>query len=186
MASKFTDLVKEIILEIEQEELEETTTTGNVAVYDTPAAFSKPGQTKKKNDRLAKVSGGTVVDTLEEGERDYALGGVSTNNEKTFKQKPTAVKDIDTEMVADISGMVVAENRWLALKQDESTPRVKLAKGVSNIKKQLSEIETFLNWYSKIKNESGLTREEYWKRTNKNLHRIRERLMNISEKIRGL
>jgi len=74
MASKFTDLVKEIILEIEQEELEETTATGNVAGYDTPAAFSKPGQTKKKNDRLAKVGGGTVVDTLEEGERDYALG----------------------------------------------------------------------------------------------------------------
>jgi hypothetical protein len=143
MANKFEDLVREIVLEIEQEELEEITTTGNVAGYDTPAAFSKPGQTAKKNKRLEKATGGTIVSTLD-------------------------------------------ENRWLQLKKDESTPKVKLAKGVSNIRKQLSEIETFLNWYSKIKNESGLTREEYWKRTNKNLHKIRERLMNISEKIRGL
>jgi hypothetical protein len=143
MANKFTDLVKEIILEIEQEELEEMTSTGNVAGYDTPSAFTKPGSEEKKNKRLEKATGGTIVNTLD-------------------------------------------ENRWIALKKDESTPRVKLAKGVSNIKKQLSEIETFLNWYSKIKNESGLTREEYWKRTNRNLHKIRERLMNISEKLRGL
>jgi hypothetical protein len=77
----------------------------------------------------------------------------------------------------------VNENRWLQLKKDESTPRVKLARGMSNIKKQLSEIETFLNWYSKIKNESGLKKEDYWKRTNKNLYRIKERLHNISNKI---
>ncbi len=143
MASKFEDLVKEIILEIEQEELEEITTTGNVAGYDTPAAFTKPGSEKKKNKRLEKATGGTIVNTLD-------------------------------------------ENRWLQLKREETSPKAKLGKGISNIRKQLSEIETFLNWYSKIKNESGLKKEEYWKRTNANLYKIRERLMNISEKIRGL
>lgn len=143
MASKFEDLVKEIILEIEQEELEEITTTGNVAGYDTPAAFTKPGSEKKKNKRLEKATGGTIVNTLD-------------------------------------------ENRWLQLKREETSPKAKLGKGISNIRKQLSEIETFLNWYSKIKSESGLKKEEYWKRTNANLHKIRERLMNISEKIRGL
>lgn len=80
----------------------------------------------------------------------------------------------------------VNENRWVALKREESTPNQKIGKGISTIKKQLSEIETFLNWYSKIKNENGLTRDAYWKRTHKNLQSIRERLMNISEKIRGL
>jgi len=40
--------------------------TGNVAGYDTPNAFAKPGQTKKKNNRLASITGGTVVDDLEE------------------------------------------------------------------------------------------------------------------------
>lgn len=80
----------------------------------------------------------------------------------------------------------VNENRWVALRREESSPNQKIGKGISTIKKQLSEIETFLNWYSKIKNESGLSRDAYWKRTHKNLNSIRERLMNISEKIRGL
>ena len=50
-----------------QKTLDEMSVTANVAGYDTPNAFSKPGQTGKKNNRLAKVTGGTVVDDLEEG-----------------------------------------------------------------------------------------------------------------------
>ena len=46
--------------------LDEMSVTGAVAGYDTPNAFAKPGQTKKKNNRLASVTGGTVVDDLEE------------------------------------------------------------------------------------------------------------------------
>ena len=53
-----------------QRTLDEMSVTGNVAGYNTPAAFAKPGQTAKKNNRLAKVTGGTVVDNLEEGEKD--------------------------------------------------------------------------------------------------------------------
>ena len=51
----------------DEKELEEMTGTGAVAGYNTPAAFSKPGQTAKKNNRLAKISGGEIVDDLEEG-----------------------------------------------------------------------------------------------------------------------
>ena len=80
----------------------------------------------------------------------------------------------------------VNENRWLELKREESTPTQKLGKGISNIKKQLSEIETFLNWYSKLKKESGLSSDQYWKRTQKNLFRIRERLNNIATSITKL
>jgi hypothetical protein len=50
-----------------QKTLDEMSVTANVAGYDTPAAFSKPGQTAKKNKRLANVTGGEVVDDLEEG-----------------------------------------------------------------------------------------------------------------------
>ncbi len=166
--------------------LDEMSVTGGVAGYDTPAAFSKPGQTKKKNNRLASVTGGTVVNNLEEGEKDWALGDVPASKKEALKQKPTAAKNIDGAKIADISGMIMAENRWLELKREESSPKAKVSRGVSNIQKQLSEIEKFVNWYSKIKNENGLKKEDYWKRTNASLYKIRERLMGITEKLRTL
>ena len=61
-----------------------------------------------------------------------------------------------------------------------------MSKGISSIKQQLGEVEKFVNWYSKKKNENGVKRGDYYKRTNKSLHKIKERLMNLSEKIRTL
>ncbi len=169
-----------------QRTLDEMSVTGNVAGYNTPSAFAKPGQTAKKNNRLAKVTGGTVVDNLEEGEKDWALGDVPASKDEALPMKPTAIKNVDKAKVADVSGMIVAENRWLELKREESSPRAKVGRGVSNIHKQLSEIEKFVNWYSKIKTENGLKKEDYWKRTNASLYKIRERLMGITEKLRTL
>jgi hypothetical protein len=169
-----------------QKSLDEMSVTGNVAGYNTPAAFAKPKQTAKKNNRLAKVTGGTVVDNLEEGEKDWALGDVPASKDEALPMKPTAAKEVNKAKVADISGMIVAENRWLELKREESSPKAKVGRGVSNIQKQLSEIEKFVNWYSKIKTENGLKKEDYWKRTNASLYKIRERLMGITEKLRTL
>lgn len=166
-----------------QKTLDEMTVTGDIAGYDTPAAFTKPGSEKKKNKRLASVTGGTIV---KEGEKDYALGDVPASRKEGLPLKPTAAKKIDNEKVADISGMIVAENRWLELKREMSSPKAKVGRGVSNIHKQLSEIEKFVNWYSKIKTENGLKKEDYWKRTNAALYKIRERLMGITEKMRKL
>jgi len=169
-----------------QRTLDEMSVTGNVAGYNTPAAFAKPGQTAKKNKRLAQATGGTVVDNLEEGEKDWALGDVPASKDEALPIKPTAAKKEPGAEIADISGMIMAENRWLELKREESSPRAKVGRGVSNIHKQLSEIEKFVNWYSKIKTENGLKKEDYWKRTNASLYKIRERLMGITEKLRTL
>ena len=57
---------------------------------------------------------------------------------------------------------------------------------ITSIKQQLGEVEKFVNWYSKLKTENGVTKDDYYKRTHKSLHKIKERLMNLSEKIRTL
>jgi Icc-related predicted phosphoesterase len=80
----------------------------------------------------------------------------------------------------------VNENRWHQLRKEDSTPNRKIGVGIRTIRKQLSEIELFLNWYSKLKNENGLSKETYWKRTNRHLNAIRERLHNISQRISKL
>jgi len=229
MEARLKEIIRTIVKEIQSEkELEEMTGTGAVAGYDTPAAFSKPGQTKKKNNRLASVTGGEVVDDLEEGitsssgapfskpseiagknaklaklsgatfvgeEKDWLKNDVPANSKKPLEIKPTATDCSDSGEIADKSGMVLAkdddeaslnENRWLAIKNEDGSPKAKMSKGITSIKQQLGEVEKFVNWYSKIKNENGVKRDDYYKRTNKSLHKIKERLMNLSEKIRTL
>ena len=80
----------------------------------------------------------------------------------------------------------VNENRWVELKKEDSTPNQKIGVGLRNVRKQLSEIEKFIEWYSKIKTESGLEKAGYWKRTHSNLNGIKERLNKITEKIHSL
>jgi len=113
-----------------------------------------------------------------------------------FKTINKELKEIHKQYgaeIAVISGMELAEknlhlaeNRWLDIKNGDASPKAKMSKGVTSIKQQLGEVEKFVNWYSKIKNENGVKRDDYYKRTHKSLHKIKERLMNLSEKIRTL
>ena len=195
MSNRLKEIIRGIVKEIQSEkELEEMTGTGAVAGYDTPNAFSKPGQTAKKNKRLANVTGGEVVDDLEEA-KDWLKNDVPADSKKPLAIKPTAISSADAGGIADKSGMILAkdddgaslnENRWLAIKNEDGSPKSKMSKGITSIKQQLGEVEKFVNWYSKIKNENGVKRGDYYKRTNKSLHKIKERLMNLSEKIRTL
>jgi hypothetical protein len=195
MSNRLKEIIRGIVKEIQSEkELEEMTGTSAVAGYDTPNAFSKPGQTTKKNKRLANVTGGEVVDDLEEG-KDWLKNDVPANSKKPLEMKPITTDSSDSGEIADKSGMILAkddedaslnENRWLAIKNEDGSPKAKMSKGISSIKQQLGEVEKFVNWYSKIKNENGVKRGDYYKRTNKSLHKIKERLMNLSEKIRTL
>jgi len=142
-------LVEDLIAEIEQEnvDIDEATTTGDVAGYNTPNAF--------------KDTDGTDEDEENDDEFVDAI-----NKGNGYKR--------------------VSENRWLELKKDESTPRQKIGRGISQVNKQLSEIETFLRWYGRIKKESDLNSDQYWKRTKKNLFKIRERLNTIVTQISKL
>ena len=195
MSNRLKEIIRGIVKEIQDEkELEEMTGTGAVAGYDTPAAFSKPGQTAKKNKRLANVTGGEVVNDLEEA-KDWLKNDVPADSKKPLAIKPTAISSADAGGIADKSGMILAkdddeaslnENRWLEIKNGDGSPKAKMSRGVTSIKQQLGEVEKFVNWYSKIKNENGVKRGDYYKRTNKSLHKIKERLMNLSEKIRTL
>jgi hypothetical protein len=72
------------------------------------------------------------------------------------------------------------ENRWLELKNDESMhANKKLAVGLKELKYQLAEVEKFFSWYNKIKNINELDSDNYWKRTNTHIYKIKERLVNI-------
>ena len=58
----FKELVKKLTMELlDEESLEEITTTGDVAGYQTPFAFSSKEDEKKKKKRLKKSTGYKLV-----------------------------------------------------------------------------------------------------------------------------
>ena len=78
-------------------------------------------------------------------------------------------------------------NRWLELKNDETrSPNQKLAVGLKELKYQLPEVEKFFNWYNKIKTMNELSKDTYWKRTNRHIYNVKERLINIINSIKEL
>jgi len=145
--SQLRELIRELLKELQTDELEEISTTGNVAGYNTPNAFKKTDGTyedsKPDNAYIDRINSGT----------GYTR---------------------------------VYENRWVDLRKSEGTPNKKIGEGIRNIRRQLQEIEKFVEWYGKIKSESGLDSSSYWKRTQKHLSVIRERLNKLSQKITNL
>ena len=155
MEKNLNNFIEELIQEVENE-LDEMSTTGNVAGYNTPAAFSDGGRKdKKRKKKIATQFGYKIV-----GKMDEEL------NEAKSK-RPV--------------------NRWLELKNDETMhPHKKMAMGLKELKYQLRETEKFFNWYNKIKTMNELDSNQYWKRTNKHIYKIKERLVNIARTIQEI
>lgn len=81
---------------------------------------------------------------------------------------------------------LISENRWNALKNEDAPATTKIGNGISNINKQLAEMERFMGWYSRLKQEGGVTNESFWKRTNHNIYKIKERLIRLEQQIRKI
>ncbi len=200
--------MKEIIRNLVRERMiDEMNVTGNVDGYQTPYAFGKKGNEKAKGKKQASLTGYSVVNEAEStkipniklssiapklkvagkvADKKVAhVSGMEVATDKPHKEVEPKIKP--NKDIATQDGMeIVKENRWLELKREVSSPQQKINKGISNINKQLAEVERFLNWYGKIKNESGVTNEQFWKRTNSNIYTIKERLIKLEQQIRKI
>jgi hypothetical protein len=151
------------------------------------ASTSHKGLPDKKTEQLNKIR-----EIIRKIVRERMIDEMNTTGGVEGYNTPFAFSGKDSEKKkakrqADLTGYTpVNENRWLELKQDESTAQSKIGRGISNINKQLKEMERFLNWYGKIKNESGVSNKSYWKRTNSHIYSIQERLLKLDQKIRQI
>lgn len=101
--------------------------------------------------------------------------GKDTKGDKKRKVKSTG------------SGFELAENRWLELKRDETrTPSQKVSHGIKELKNQLAEIEKFMGWYSKLKSETQLGKGDFFKRTENNIRKIKERIIRMASTIKEI
>ena len=85
----FKELVRKLTMELlDEESLEEITTTGDVAGYSTPFAFSSKEDEKKKKKRLKKSTGYSFV--------SEAL------DDKDLKQINKIIRDVVGDILRDI------------------------------------------------------------------------------------
>ena len=85
----FKELVKKLTMELlDEESLEEITTTGDVAGYQTPFAFSSKEDEKKKKKRLKKSTGYKFV--------------TEALDDKDLKQINKLIRDVVGNILRDI------------------------------------------------------------------------------------
>ena len=85
----FKELVKKLTMELlDEESLEEITTTGDVAGYSTPFAFSSKEDEKKKKKRLKKSTGDKFV--------------TEALDDKDLKQINKLIRDVVGDILRDI------------------------------------------------------------------------------------
>jgi hypothetical protein len=135
-----------------------------------------------------------VRNLIEEIENEEEMDEATTTGNVSGYNIPQAFGKASDEKkkgqrLAKATGYTVvneATNRFHQLRKEEATPNQKIGKGIREIRKQIQEMEKFIEWYSKIKTENGLDSSQYWKRTQKHLNVIRERLNKVSQKIQNL
>ena len=150
---------RELIREAIRKELDEMTTTGAVAGFETPHAFA--GKSAKNKKRIKDIA--------------EKLGWKLTKRGKEALNRK--VDEIINE----------GTSKYYKFRNDqEKTARQKIGLSIREAKKALGRVDAQLKILSKYKNEFGYSASSYWKRTLKDIYRIEERLVKISHKLREL
>ena len=155
MGNNFNKVIEELIQEVENE-LDEATTSGNVAGYSTPNAFSDGGsKDKRRKKKIATALGMKLVGKVDEELNEAKV--------KRPVNRWLAIKNDET-----------------------MHPHKKMAMGLKELKYQLAETQKFFRWYNKIKSMNELDSSDYWKRTQSHIYKIKERLINIAKTIQEI
>lgn len=156
--------LREAIRKLIKKELDEMSTTAGAGGYLTPMAFRGNGKASMtRNKHIATDTTGFTL--TPRGEED-----ANRPADKT-----------------EIIRKELAENKYYEYKKDESaTPHQKIARAISELNKNLQEVERVLKMNTRLKNESNITSEQLWKRTQEGLVKLESRLLNIATRIREI
>ena len=113
------------------------------------------------------------------------------SKDKTNTPGTSHKKDLDKKTNKSIDELLDKKYEQLIegykdFKSGDVKPSSKVKSTIQEIAKKLQEIETLVNYNSKLKEESGVTSTAYGPGTQKALTKISERLIKISERIRSL
>jgi hypothetical protein len=153
--------LKKIIQEIIQEELqnlEEMTTTGDVAGYNVPSAFT--GNVPKNINRKRNIAQQLGWKLTKRGEEELGSGADKLHE---------------------------AGDPYYAYRADESTSsRQKIATAISELNKNILQVERVLKMNTRLQKESGINSEALYRRTQAGLLKLEARLLNLAGRVREI
>lgn len=153
-------IVRELIEE-ELSSLEEISTTGNVAGYNIPMAFQ--GNNPKNKARKKGIATQLGMQLTPRGQQDMNRGADKMEN------------------------LSEAKVRYHEYKKDETaSPHQKIAKAISEVNKNLQEMERTLRMNTRLQNESGIASEALYRRTQQGLLKLEARLLHLAGKVRDI
>ena len=137
---------------------------------------------------LKKLKETNVTGNLDGGEgppkTPYAFGKEEDENDnaetsgwKKVKTESTFMKMAKETLISEVS--------YKDYKKDESaTSKQKVNRAIREINSKLYKIESIVNQNIKLKSETGVDSNKYWKSTRSNLQKISEKMQRISERLR--
>jgi anion-transporting ArsA/GET3 family ATPase len=126
----------------------------------------------------------------------FAFQGKSKKNKKQRRKSATnstgysIVKDLDESTSTYKQMMSILHLREVTYKEYKSdpefSPKQKVNRAISEVARKLYEIEKIVNRNIKLKTESGVNSNQYWKSSRTKLCKISERMIRISNKLKHL
>lgn len=151
------DALRGLIRELKDEELDEVTSSSATPGYMIPGAFVGPKGKKPQKKGIDKKDHTPVK----------------------FGGNGGALKE-------DASNPLVSENRYVAYKMAEGTPRQKIGRAIREINAQLTELDRVVRMNARLKTETNLQSGEMWKSTAKGLAKLEGKLVSIANRLREL
>ena len=111
--------------------------------------------------------------------------GTATKKHKTLKVGQSQKLKVE-DVLEQKYEQLIEGYRTFATADSKTTPEQKVKNTIREVAKKLQEIETMVNYNSRLKTESGVTSSAYGNSTKKALAKISERLVKISERVRAL
>lgn len=192
-------------------DLDEQNVTGAVAGYSTPNAFRK--KVKKVGYASGLEESVNKPSTYKHGEyqrpesheaemmEKFAYSGEGqewyhdkyeypskdlTHTPGQSKRKDNTTQQQISDILESKYEQLVEGYRSFANGDPKKSPEQKVKHTIKEIAQKLREIETLVNYNSKLKTESGVTSTAYGPGTTKALTEISKRLIKISERVRSL
>ena len=188
------ELLRKYIREIIKQELklQEASATGNIDGGEgppkTPYAFqSKRKKDKEKEDKIAKQSGYSLAETINE----ITVGQMLAKQGKKIKmvKKPGGGFKMTFVPIAEPEepkpeNESINEGKYHEYRNDDTlSPKQKIGYSMREVRDKLNELDKLVKMNVRLKNEVGVNSTDYWKNTNNAMKKISERLVKLANKV---
>ena len=206
--SMSVDEFKEYIKELIKKELEEVSVTGALDGGEGPpktpyAFYGGRKKDKEKKKKITQAAGYTKVN------EDITPSGYSKLR-KPIQGIAVALQDLTKGLRSQNDDMVIPEIEYIFEKAEEMmkilqnrkynesvnegkyhdyrndesmTPKQKIGRSMRDVRNSLSELSKVIDMNVRLKKELKVNSQSYWKNTHKALHKIRERLVKLANKV---